>query len=177
MAIAKNQEPIVRHAGFCGSQVQASLVFHQSQGMRYSCQPRDFSFCDTGKGGVDYPSHGLPSPLLCQKLNTTHGPGGSRWHNLSVRPWQSTLPKTLPLSQWATHPITCRSGSSCSPSIAVAVASSHVLLGQCTALRGPRQMKQRRVGHCWVRGSCLDHCCFLCPTQKFEIHVSLPTTR
>ena len=47
-------------------------------------------------------------------------------------------------SQCATQPITSHPGSTCCPSIAVAIASSRVLLGQSTASCGPRQMRQRR---------------------------------
>ena len=67
-----------------------------------------------------------------------------RWDSSSILQWQSTPPRLVAANSqhflWSTCPITCRSGSSCSLSKAVAMAASRVLRGQ--SLCGPRQIRQ-----------------------------------
>ena len=170
---AKHKESIVHHVGFCGHQEgqakqggtrslhhgvrQTPLKLHQSHRMWYSTQLQAFSNDVVGEGErIDHvcAMSAKASSCTCAMygLNATHGPCASAVHggipldffHGKVRRrdlWQGRLFAT---SQCATHPMTCRTGSSCSPSTAVAMASSRLYRGQSTTLCGPQQMRQRR---------------------------------
>ena len=147
--------------------VLATECFISPNGWATPASPRLFPL-SVGEGerrphGVVHLIHVPPKPLLARVSRAechswTLWLCCPRWDSSSILQWQSTPPRLVAANSqhflWSTCPITCRSGSSCSPSKAVDGSFE----GSPCLDHG--RLDSGEVQCCWILGSSSNRCCF-----------------